>query len=287
MDTEEKKEDVKENSQGAKPETKATETVAPTIEDLQRKLTEAEQRAANKADEAARHYKKIEAFEKEEKKRLEAQMTKEQLLEKQNAEYKARADTAAAEANPANAVTGGLAAVAQFAAGLARIITNIAKAKQLLSAEVPQKYPGGYVQVTGADDGRRYNARRLGSPATGMLPPGPALVDTLAGPVLANEVAQEYFVSADALRNPYVFDMVRAIDNISRARQFQNGGYTAAETSATSAAPPSGAGGAGDLTPLLRRLLVVLESGIYARVDDDTLIDMRNRLNVLERAAGN
>lgn len=196
--------------------------------------------------------------------------------------------TAASEANAANATTFGLAGVAQFAAGLARIITNIAKAKQLLSAEVPQKVTGGFVTVTGADDGRSYNARRVGAPGTGMLPPGPALVDTVAGPVLANEVAQEYFVSADALRNPQVFDMVRAIDNISRTRQFRDGGYTSSDTGAAVAERSrSEAGGAGDLTPLLRRLLAVLESGIYARVDDDTIIDMRNRLNVLERAAGN
>lgn len=95
MDTEQKQDEVKE---GEKPETKATETAAPTIEELQKKLAEAEQRAANKADEAARHFKKVESFEKEEKKRAEAQLTKEQLLEKQNAEYKARADQATAEA---------------------------------------------------------------------------------------------------------------------------------------------------------------------------------------------
>ena len=40
---------------------------------------------------------------------------------------------AASQANPANGVTGGLAGVAQFASGLAQILTNIAKAKQILS----------------------------------------------------------------------------------------------------------------------------------------------------------
>lgn len=40
---------------------------------------------------------------------------------------------AASQANPANAVTGGLAGVAQFASGIAQILTNIAKAKQLLT----------------------------------------------------------------------------------------------------------------------------------------------------------
>ncbi len=37
------------------------------------------------------------------------------------------------EMNPLNAPTGGLAGIAQFSAGIARILANIAKAKQLLS----------------------------------------------------------------------------------------------------------------------------------------------------------
>jgi hypothetical protein len=41
---------------------------------------------------------------------------------------------AASQANPTNAVTGGLAGIAQFASGIAMIITNIAKAKQILSS---------------------------------------------------------------------------------------------------------------------------------------------------------
>lgn len=41
------------------------------------------------------------------------------------------------EANPANAVTGGIAGIAQFASGIARIIANVAKATQLLKAPSP------------------------------------------------------------------------------------------------------------------------------------------------------
>ena len=44
------------------------------------------------------------------------------------------------EANPANALTGGISGAIQFAAGLARILANVAKAKQLLSEA---KVPGG------------------------------------------------------------------------------------------------------------------------------------------------
>ena len=41
------------------------------------------------------------------------------------------------EANPLNAVTGGIAGIAQFASGIARILANIAKAKQLLTSPSP------------------------------------------------------------------------------------------------------------------------------------------------------
>ncbi len=46
------------------------------------------------------------------------------------------------EANPANAVTGGIAGIAQFAAGLARIFVNINKARELLKAPAGPA-PGG------------------------------------------------------------------------------------------------------------------------------------------------
>lgn len=45
--------------------------------------------------------------------------------------------TANSEANPANAVTGGLAGIAQFAAGIARILTNMASAAALLKRPSP------------------------------------------------------------------------------------------------------------------------------------------------------
>lgn len=47
------------------------------------------------------------------------------------------------QANPANAVTGGLAGVAQFASGIASILVNIAKAKQLLTNPASSPSGGG------------------------------------------------------------------------------------------------------------------------------------------------
>jgi hypothetical protein len=50
---------------------------------------------------------------------------------------------AASQANPANAVTGGLAGIAQFASGIAQILTNVAKAKQLLTSPNASASGGG------------------------------------------------------------------------------------------------------------------------------------------------
>jgi len=51
------------------------------------------------------------------------------------------------QANPTNAVTGGLAGIAQFASGLASILANVAKAKQLLTS------PGASVSAGGSGGG--------------------------------------------------------------------------------------------------------------------------------------
>jgi len=50
---------------------------------------------------------------------------------------------AASNANPANAVTAGTAGVAQFAAGIIQIATNIAKAKQILTSGGSPSSSGG------------------------------------------------------------------------------------------------------------------------------------------------
>ena len=94
MDTEQK--EVK--PEGEKPEQKATETAAPTIEELQKKIEELSRHATNKEEEAARVQKKIESFELAEKTRLEAQMTKEQLAEKQQANERAKVEKTLADA---------------------------------------------------------------------------------------------------------------------------------------------------------------------------------------------
>lgn len=197
--------------------------------------------------------------------------------------------TAASEANPANAVTAGIAAVAQFAGGIARIIANMAKAKELLSTPVPQKYTGGWLNAVGQDDGTSYRAQYIGAPLTGMLPNHPVLMASASGgPVLASERGQEYFVSNRALSNPAVLGHVRAIDNIVRTRQMAAGGFTgsAPASSATSGGALASAIPAAEFIEVLSRMATVLESGIFARVDDDFIVALLDRIRKLNTASG-
>lgn len=205
-------------------------------------------------------------------------------------------DTAAAiaaltrnsEANPANAVTFGAAGAIQFATGLARILTNIAKAKTLLSeAKVPQRKAGGYATVRGEDDNRLYTARLIGQPVTGLLDhPGPVLT---ASGILANEAGREYYVSHHDLRNPAVINHVQAIENIVKHRQMQAGGFATPTPPATNQpqapAPPDAR-----MTQLLdlnvQVLLELIRRGVHVQLDDNTLIAMQRRMGELVKVSG-
>ena len=99
-------------------------------------------------------------------------------------------------------------AAAAFAAGLARILVNVKKAKDLLTTapEVPQKATGGWTEVVGEDDRRTYQARYIGQVGTGMLEYDHPVV-------LANEGGRrEYFVDARSLEDPVVREHVEAIE---------------------------------------------------------------------------
>jgi len=203
---------------------------------------------------------------------------------------------ASSEANPANAVTFGGAGIAQYAAGIIRILANIAQARKILSGApkvVHQKFEGGaVVPVTGAQDGRTYHAAPIGAPGTGLLPSFPVLIDSRAtgGHILASERGAEYFVSASDLRNPRVADHVRMIDTITRSRvsQFAEGGLNAAQ--------PGGAGAttAAEIDPAIiinntvaiQALVQVLQQGILAIVPDITITDIAKRLKTLNTASG-
>lgn len=61
-----------------------------TVEELKARLDEAERRAKNKADEAARHFKKLEKFEQEEARRKEAEMSEIERANKRAQELEAK-----------------------------------------------------------------------------------------------------------------------------------------------------------------------------------------------------
>lgn len=198
--------------------------------------------------------------------------------------------TAASNANPANPATFGGAGITQFVAGLARILANIAQAKKILSAapEVKQKAEGGYM-VTGASDGRTYNASMINTPGTGLLPNRPVLFRSNAtgGPVLASERGQEYFVAAHDLANPIVANYVHMIDSLTqsggRVRQFADGGAVAA----TAAAPAFDPAIIARTGAAIEALVAVLQSGVVAVLPDRTIVDMQKRFKDINAATGN
>ena len=197
---------------------------------------------------------------------------------------------ASSSANPANATTFGAAGIAQYVSGFARIIANIAQAKKILTSapEVKQKAEGGFLSVTGANDGRTYNARTMSTPGTGLLPNYPVLFRSNAtgAPVLASERGSEYFVSSSDLANPAIANYVRIIDSLSRSggrvQQFADGGSVTPT--------PSGAGI--DTATMMRttaaieQLVQVLQSGILAVVPDRTIIDIQKRFKDINNATG-
>lgn len=180
--------------------------------------------------------------------------------------------------------------LAAIATGVAVVVGNIAQARSLF-AETPQFFMGGYTKAKGASDGRTYNARYVGAPATGMLPNSPVLMDTSIGRVLASERGREYFVNNTALKNPYVFNHVQAIENIVKYKQYAEGGFTT-----TATATPTTGGDSIDMTQLTEAtgaltvaiglLVERLNDPIYALIDDDEAIALRNRINQLIDASG-
>lgn len=173
-----------------------------------------------------------------------------------------------------------------IASGVTAVLTNFAAARKLFNSApaVPQRYTGGFYDVTGQDDGRGYNAQYIGSPGTGLLPNRPVL--------LASERGQEYLISNHDLKNPQVLNYVKAIENIRRARigggavsQYAEGGFT-------DTAGPSNSG-VSQLIPLVAQMLSVLStldntlnSGIEATVQDQTIVDIARRFQVLNKASG-
>ena len=193
-------------------------------------------------------------------------------------------DTAAAissltrnsEANPANAVTFGGAGIAQFAAGLVRILANIGQARKLL-----QKKDGGWHNVVGEDDNKTYKAKYIGYQPTGMLPNHPV--------VLASEAGREYFVSNSDLQNPHVIDHVRAIENIVHHRmpQYVEGGFTNDNQSdldnRNTDSPQNDM--MIEMIQILKEIRLEIRRKEF-KVSDNNLVDIFDRFNSINSASG-
>lgn len=209
--------------------------------------------------------------------------------------------TAFSEANYGNAFTFGAAGVAQFIAGIARITANIAQAKKILNSapQVKQKYQGRYLNVTGEDDQRTYNAAVIAPPDTGLLPNHPVLFQSNAtgAPVLASERGREYFVSSESLRNPYIANLTRMIDNITISGgrgvpQFAEGGVNQSSptpapiSAAAPAAIPDMIGLIAQNTSVMQALLNAINSGIVAVIPDRTITEIPARFGKINDASG-
>jgi hypothetical protein len=209
--------------------------------------------------------------------------------------------TAAAQANPANAVTFGAAGVAQFVAGIAQIVSNMAQARKVLMSAPPvkQKAEGSYLSVTGESDRKKYHARVISAPDTGMLPGFPVVFTSqaTAAPVLASERGAEYFVAAHDLRHPMVANLVRMVDNITHGRggipQFQTGGFnpptstpSTAPTTTPDNAPKMDTEAVRQLAEAVNTLNLLLARGIVAVVPDRTITDISERFREINVGSG-
>lgn len=196
--------------------------------------------------------------------------------------------TASSNQNAANGITGGLAGIAQYAAGIIRIFANINQARKIINGapKVKQKALGGWSDVTGEDDQRQYRAKYIGRPGTGML--------NYSHPVLlANERGREYYVDAETLRNPYALRLVQSIENIKHNRgsvmQRAEGGYNQADANGFQPVAPSPAMSQ-DLAKnnqLMAQLITILSSGrVYATITDSHLREIFERNDKINAASG-
>ena len=160
---------------------------------------------------------------------------------------------------------------------------------------IKQKAEGGWLDVKGEDDGRDYTAAIIPPPATGFLPNHPVLFQSQAtgAPVLASERGREYFVSAESLRNPYVANLTRMIDNITISGgrgvpQFAEGGVNQTAETATNTAPTLPAVDMAVIernTIVMQALLDAINGGIVAVIPDRTVTDIPARLGKINKAS--
>jgi hypothetical protein len=183
-----------------------------------------------------------------------------------------------------------------IAGAVGTVLSIMGQARSVLNSTpaVPQRAEGSYFTVQGEDDGKTYSARHIGRPRTGMLPRYPVLIDSVTGAsVLGSERGAEYFVAHNDLRNPAVMQHVSAIERI---RQRVDGGFSTADGSAPGRAgvpadeddraTPDYSAFFAEALAILRELTEVLDRGLLAVMDDESALNLRDRLAALDRARG-
>jgi len=151
-------------------------------------------------------------------------------------------------------------------------VTTAAQIGVIESQPLPQMYDGGFHNVIGAKDNKRYNAKFLGRHKGGMLPSSPSLL-------LASEKGPEYFVPNHLLRNQTVINSVRTIEAI-RTNQYADGGFTS---------PSSGSMNDDQLLKYLEAnyiMLVALNNklpNLGVSIGDKQIGDIQERITEIEK----
>ena len=152
-----------------------------------------------------------------------------------------------------------------------------------------QMNDGGYSEVIGAQDGRKYRARKGRKPNMAGMLEG-------ANVLLANEDGKrEYFVSNKALnsnvRDPLGFSVQDHVDYIDymtgrgSVPQKRDGGYTGRETSQTvpgSATAPN----FDNAISRFERAIAKIENGVPAYYGDEEVRTIRNRSSDFDKVEG-
>ena len=140
-----------------------------------------------------------------------------------------------------------------------------------------QKKEGGYINVTGPDDGKQYKSKYNPRPRAGFLPPGPQLI-------LANEAGSEYFVPHHLLTNPLVADSVGVIEAVRAGRQFVEGGFSTPINQQSGAA--SGGTNFTRLADAIEALNVNIENGLFVAIGEDDAREIQALMAEVNRKDG-
>lgn len=176
--------------------------------------------------------KRISKEEYERKKEmLDAELReKERKIKTEAFKRQQRADMIQAAINTALAITRAKAAPPGPPLNTPVVIaTGVAGALQIAaikSKPVPQFFAGGSTQVTGAQDGKRYKAKNIGSFENGGVYTGPSVG-------LVGEKGAELVVPNHIYTDPGMANVMNALESLIVSKQFFSGGVTTPTTPPT------------------------------------------------------